>query len=87
MPGTEHAKLSEQTLGCVTLGRDVKILCRTLWCQQPLMTGDVSSNCYKAVGTLLVARPGVEFASNEGLNPLNVFTSERKPGGEGIALF
>lgn len=58
MPGTVHEKLSEQTLACVTLGMDVQILCRALWCQQPLMTGDVSCNCYKAVGTLLVARHG-----------------------------
>lgn len=35
----QNTKLSEQMLTRVTLGMDVKILYRTPWCQQPLMTG------------------------------------------------
>lgn len=35
----QHSELSEQVLTRVTLGMDVKILYRTLWCQQPLVAG------------------------------------------------
>lgn len=56
----QNTKVSEQMLTHVTLGMDVKILYRTLWCQQPLMTGCLC-NCCKVVGILLVVRHGLSL--------------------------